>query len=193
MGIDFQGIREIGIRHSAPKDQGATASGSSLKWEDLSFKISPPDFNGGVWKKIVPVKEEGNTLTIQIRSFIPGQILDEQEILFIGYELFHLSDELKKPENLRDGKPPVLRLDFSNITYMSTVILGKFIALNRKQEIPGSNPPAYAFELENMDPEIYDVFLITKLNKLFTIINPPAPTPEPYPYYGNGSGRGNLY
>ena len=173
MGIDFKGIRGIGgIKHAAPKDQGAAGT-SSIRWKDLSFKINPP--KSGKWEKIVPVKEEGNTLTIQIRStLIPGEVLDKGETQVIGYELFHLADELKKPANHRDGKPPVLRLDFSNITYFSSIALGKLITLNKKQNENGST-----FELDGIGPELYEVFEITTLNKIFTIKNPPAPTPKP--------------
>ncbi len=172
-----------GFRFAAPKDLGeAVQQATSDK-----FKINPPT---GGWKKLEFVEQKDNTLTIRIAG-IERKILDEQDIEMIGKELFHLSDELQKPENLVDGKPPVLRLDFSNLTYMSSAALCKLIILNRKQTSGGSE-----FELENIPPKIYGVFETTKLNKLFKIINPPTalPKPEEYsPRWGNGSGRGNLY
>ena len=174
-----------GIRFSAPKDQGGAVQ------QDTSnkFNIVPPV---GGWKKLEFVEQKGNTLTIKI-SGIKRRITDEPDIQIIGEELFHLSGELNKPENYIDGKSPILRLDFSNLIYMSSAILGKFITLNKKQRIPGSAPPKYAFELEGINSKIYEVFEITGLNNLFTIINPPARSPADHSSWGNGSGRGNLY
>ena len=55
-------------------------------------------------------------------------------------------------------------LDFRNVDYLSSAALGKFITLNKKVAGAGGK-----LVLCNIDPNIYEVFEITKLNKLFNI------------------------
>jgi anti-sigma B factor antagonist len=55
-------------------------------------------------------------------------------------------------------------LDFTGITYMASEFLGKLIAFEKKmKEAKGT------LRLCSMDPEIYEVFQITRLNKYFVI------------------------
>jgi anti-sigma B factor antagonist len=55
-------------------------------------------------------------------------------------------------------------LDFSNVEYLSSAALGRFIILHKKVLAAGGRLVLY-----NIDPEIYEVFAVTKLNKLFDI------------------------
>ncbi len=55
-------------------------------------------------------------------------------------------------------------LNFGNVEYLSSAALGKFITLNKKVQAAGGK-----LVLCNIDPNIYEVFEITKLNKLFNI------------------------
>ena len=92
---------------------------------------------------------------ITIVNFIDRKILDEQNIQKIGEDLFSLVDEL--------GRKKIL-LNFGNVEYLSSAALGKFITLNKKVQASGGK-----LILCNIDANIYEVFEITKLNKLFNI------------------------
>src|SRR6516165_11099249 len=92
---------------------------------------------------------------ITVVNFTDRKILDEQNIQIIGEQLFSLVDEM--------GRRKVL-LNFGNVEYLSSAALAKFITLNKKlQKAEGR------LILCNIDPQIKEVFEITKLNKLFTI------------------------
>ena len=93
---------------------------------------------------------------ITVVNFVDKKILDEQNIQIIGEQLFSLVDELGRRK---------LLLNFSNVEYLSSAALGKFITLNKKVNAAGGR-----LILCNIDPQIYEVFEITKLNKLFTIV-----------------------
>src|ERR1043165_8875885 len=90
---------------------------------------------------------------VTVVSFVDRKILDEQNIQIIGEQLFKLVEE--------QGKRKIL-LNFSNVEYLSSAALGKLITLNKKAQAAGGR-----LILCNIDPQIYEVFEITKLNKLF--------------------------
>jgi anti-sigma B factor antagonist len=92
---------------------------------------------------------------VTVVNFTDKKILDEQNIQVIGEQLFSLVDELGRRK---------LLLNFSNVEYLSSAALGKFITLNKKVKGAGGSLILCA-----IDPQIYEVFEITKLNKLFNI------------------------
>jgi anti-sigma B factor antagonist len=92
---------------------------------------------------------------VTVVNFTDKKILDEQNIDVIGKDLFSLVDELGRRK---------LLLNFGNVEYLSSAALGKFITLNKKLQAVGGK-----LVLCNIDPQIYEVFEITKLNKLFNI------------------------
>ena len=92
---------------------------------------------------------------ITVVNFIDKKILDEQNIQKIGEDLFSLVDEL--------GRKKIL-LNFSNVEYLSSAALGKFITLNKKVQASGGK-----LVMCNINDDIFEVFEITKLNKLFNI------------------------
>lgn len=92
---------------------------------------------------------------VTVVNFIDRKILDEQNIQKIGEDLFSLVDEL--------GRKKIL-LNFSNVEYLSSAALGKFITLNKKVQSSGGK-----LVMCNISDDIYEVFEITKLNKLFNI------------------------
>jgi len=97
--------------------------------------------------------EEINDVTVA--KFVDRKILDEANIQIIGNQLFGMvdSDERKK-----------IVLDFSNVEYLSSAALGKLITLDKKvKSVKGK------LRLCNIRPDIYEVFAITRLNKLFDI------------------------
>ncbi len=92
---------------------------------------------------------------VTVVKFTDRKILDEQNIQTIGEQLFSLVDE--------SGRKKLL-LNFGNVEYLSSAALGKLITLNKKVQAAGGR-----LALSNIDPQIYEVFKITKLNQLFSI------------------------
>jgi anti-sigma B factor antagonist len=92
---------------------------------------------------------------VSIVHFVDRKILDEANIQELGRELFHLVEEEQRKK---------LLLNFSNVEFLSSAALGKLITLDKKvKKMSGQ------LKLSNIRPEIYEVFAITKLNKLFDI------------------------
>ena len=103
-------------------------------------------------RRRLEVEDHGD---IAVVNFIDKKILDEQNIQMIGEDLFRLVEELNRRKIL---------LNFSNVEFLSSAALGKLISLNRKvQEVRGK------LMLCGISKEIMEVFVITKLDKLFTI------------------------
>lgn len=92
---------------------------------------------------------------VTVVSFTDRKILDEANIQIIGEQLFSLVEEL--------GRRKVL-LNFGNVEYLSSAALGKLITLNKKLQTANGK-----LILCNISPTIYEVFEITKLNKLLAI------------------------
>lgn len=92
---------------------------------------------------------------VTVINFVDRKILDEQNIQVIGEQLFGLVDQ--------DGRRKLL-LNFGNVEYLSSAALGKLITLNKKLQAVGGR-----LILCNIDPQIFEVFEITKLDKFFNI------------------------
>jgi anti-sigma B factor antagonist len=103
-------------------------------------------------RKRLEVEDVGDVTVV---NFTDRKILDEQNTQLIGEQLFSLVDE--------SGRKKIL-LNFGNVEYLSSAALGKLITLNKKLQAAGGK-----LILCNIDPQIYEVFEITKLNKLFNI------------------------
>jgi anti-sigma B factor antagonist len=94
---------------------------------------------------------EGVTLI----EFVDRNILDEANIQAINEEI---TGEIEK------SSTPKLLISFSNVDHLSSAALGALITINNKiKEKSGE------LHLANIDPQIYEVFVITRLNKLFNI------------------------
>jgi len=92
---------------------------------------------------------------VTVINFVDKKILDEQNIQVIGEQLFSLVDQ--------EGRRKLL-LNFGNVEYLSSAALGKLITLNKKLQGVGGR-----LILCNIDPQIYEVFEITKLDRFFNI------------------------
>jgi anti-sigma B factor antagonist len=92
---------------------------------------------------------------VTVVHFVDRKILDEQNIQIIGDQLFSLVDN--------DGLRKLL-LNFGNVEYLSSAALGKLITLHKKLQAVGGR-----LVLCNIDPQIYEVFEITRLDKFFNI------------------------
>lgn len=108
-------------------------------------------------RKHIDVSEVGE---VNVVRFTDAQILDEVDIQELGEELFALIER----ENLSS-----LLLNFTNVEFLSSAALGKLISLDKKVKAAGGK-----LKLSNIRPEIYEVFNITRLNKLFDIRNDEA-------------------
>ena len=98
------------------------------------------------------VSEVGDVTVVR---FVDRKILDEASIPELGSELFQLVEQEQR------GK---LVLNFSKVDFLSSAALGKLITLDKKVKARSGK-----LKLSNIRPEIYEVFAITKLNKLFDI------------------------
>ena len=103
-------------------------------------------------RKRIKVSEMGDATIVR---FLDRKILDEANIQELGQELFDLVEQ--------DERKRVV-LNFSTVEFLSSAALGKLITLNKKARSHGCQ-----LKLSNVRPEIYEVFAITKLNKLFDI------------------------
>jgi anti-sigma B factor antagonist len=65
---------------------------------------------------------------------------------------------------LEEGKCQNMLLDFSNVQFMSSAFLSLLVKIHKRICERGGK-----LELCNIKPEIYKVFEITQLNKVFTI------------------------
>jgi len=92
---------------------------------------------------------------VAVVRFVDRKILDEANIQELGQELFQLIEE--------EGHKQLL-LNFSSVEFLSSAALGKLITLDKKVKAHDGK-----LKLSNIRPEIYEVFAITKLNKLFDI------------------------
>jgi anti-sigma B factor antagonist len=92
---------------------------------------------------------------VTVVRFVDRKILDEANIQELGVEMFKLVEQEKRKN---------LLLNFSNVEFLSSAALGKLITLDKKVKSNGGR-----LKLSNIRPEIYEVFAITKLNKLFDI------------------------
>jgi len=98
------------------------------------------------------VKKIGDVHQVE---FIDRNILDEANIQQIGEEIASIVDAKPKPR---------LLISFTNVDHLSSAALGTLITVNNKVRNAGGQ-----LRLADIDPQIYEVFVITKLNKLFQI------------------------
>lgn len=96
-------------------------------------------------------REEG----VSVVGFEDRKILEEMTINAIGEKLGEVADA--------DPNPKIL-LDFQKVEHLSSAALGMLITLNKLlAERDGQ------LVLANIHSQIYEVFKITRLNKLFNI------------------------
>jgi len=96
-----------------------------------------------------------NNGDVTIVGFVDRRILDEANIQIIADQLFGLVDD--------QGRRKLI-LNFHNVEYLSSAALGKLITLHKKLvTVKGK------LVLCNISPQIFEVFAITKLDKIFAI------------------------
>ena len=98
------------------------------------------------------VNEVGDVTVVRFRD---QKIIEDINIQELGNEMFQLVEVEKRNK---------LLLNFSSVDFHSSAALGKLITLDKKMKVQGG-----VLKLSNIRPEIYEVFAITKLNRLFDI------------------------
>ena len=98
--------------------------------------------------------------TAEIAKFKDKKILDETALDELRVELLRL---------INDRQGLDLLLDFSNVEFMSSAVLGLLGQVHRKMgTLKGK------LKMCSIHPQIYEVFKLTNLNKLFSIHKDPA-------------------
>ena len=98
------------------------------------------------------IDEVGDVTVVRFRDH---KIVEDINIQQLGLELFRLVEV--------DNRDKLL-LNFSAVDFLSSAALGKLITLDKKMKAHGGT-----LKLSNIRPEIYEVFTITKLTRLFDI------------------------
>ncbi len=99
--------------------------------------------------------EVSESASVSVIRFLDQKIIDPEAIQELGQELFDLveRDDCKK-----------LVLNFENVEFLSSAALGKLITFEKKSKRNDAQ-----LILTNISPEIFQVFAITNLDKLFQI------------------------
>jgi len=100
----------------------------------------------------IEVSESANVTVIRFQD---QKIIDPEAIQELGQELFDLVE--------RDDRKKMV-LNFENVEFLSSAALGKLITFEKKSKRNDAK-----LILTNISPEIYQVFAITNLDKLFQI------------------------
>ena len=125
--------------------------GSTFSFEVVRF-LNDLEKNGMAQYRRIGVTQNND---VAIVSFNDKKILDEASIQELGAELFGLVEQQKMGDIL---------LNFTNVEFLSSAALGKLITLDRKVKASKGR-----MKMCNIRPEIFEVFQITKLNKVFDI------------------------
>ena len=84
------------------------------------------------------------------------------QVEFIDRNIQAISDEISGL--IETESTPQILINFANVDHLSSAALGALITINNKTKEKGGT-----LRLANIDPQIYEVFVITRLNKLFNI------------------------
>ena len=99
--------------------------------------------------------EVNEVADVTVVRFRDQKIVEDLNIQELGQELFQLVE--------KDRREKIL-LNFSSVEFLSSAALGKLITLDKKVKAHSGS-----LKLCRIRPEIYEVFAITKLNRLFDI------------------------
>ena len=100
----------------------------------------------------IAIKNEGS---IAVLELLDEEILDESTINDISDSLFSVQDEQNTEHMI---------LSFVRVKHLSSMALGMLIRLNKKAEEGGGT-----LKLCDIKPSLFEVFRITKLDKLLSI------------------------
>ena len=95
------------------------------------------------------------SMNVSVVQFTDKKIIDPETIQELGQELFDLVD--------KDDRKKMI-LNFTHVEFLSSAALGKLITFHKKSKRANAE-----LILTNISPEIFQVFAITNLDKLFQI------------------------
>jgi anti-sigma B factor antagonist len=98
------------------------------------------------------INKVGDVTVVRFRD---RKIVEDLSIQELGQEMFQLVEA--------EGREKLL-LNFSTVDFLSSAALGKLITLDKKVKAHRGT-----LKLSNIKPEIFEVFCITRLNRLFDI------------------------
>ncbi|HYE02197.1 MAG TPA: STAS domain-containing protein [Phycisphaerales bacterium] len=98
------------------------------------------------------VRRENDVIQVE---FVDRNILDEANIQQIGEEIARLVESQPRPKIL---------ISFANVDHLSSAALGTLISINNKVRARDGQ-----LRLAHIDPQIVEVFKITKLDRIFQI------------------------
>ncbi|MFW6189209.1 MAG: anti-sigma factor antagonist [Planctomycetota bacterium] len=92
---------------------------------------------------------------VAVVSFVTSRILDQSNVQQLGEEFDSLVDQhhLEK-----------IVVNFENVSYMSSAVMGKLVALLKKVQSEGGE-----LKLCNIEESIYEIFEIMRFDKMFDI------------------------
>jgi anti-sigma B factor antagonist len=105
-----------------------------------------------------PAITVGYGTDVTIATFNDLTILDEQQIRELETELLAI---------IANSGEKRLILDFVNVQFMSSAFLGLLVKVHKRVIEAGGH-----LQLYNLDPNLYKIFEITRLTKVFDIIRP---------------------
>jgi anti-sigma B factor antagonist len=108
-----------------------------------------------VHRRIQVSQISGSAGNVSLVRFADRRIIDAANIQELGEELFGLVE--------KEGAKTLV-LSFVNVDFLSSAALNKLIMLNSKLKAAGGK-----MRLCGLKPEIHEVFVITKLTKVFDI------------------------
>jgi len=92
---------------------------------------------------------------VGVVGFRTSRILDQSNVQQLGEELDELLDKHRLSK---------IVINFHNVHYMSSAVMGKLVGLLKKIKGAGGQ-----LKLSNIPPNIYEIFEIMRFNKLFDI------------------------
>lgn len=93
---------------------------------------------------------------ILVVGFSDGKLLDENVIQQVGSELQTIASEAKEEQKIL--------LTFHGVDFMSSAMLGRLV-----QFLKTCKQQSAALKVCSISPEIYEVFKLTRLNKMFDV------------------------
>ena len=101
------------------------------------------------------VEESADAVIVR---FLDKKILNDPAMEILGGRLYAIADKLRTR---------TLILDFANVQYLQSSVLGVMVTLNRKALAGGGK-----LLFRNIDPEVRRVLAMTRLDQLFTVEAP---------------------
>ena len=92
----------------------------------------------------------------------PKVMLDEEAAQQVAEKLLKLADRLA-------GR--TLLLSFAGVTYLTSTLLGKLMALHKRAQTAGGR-----LALRDLRPEVYELFQVTRLHTVLDVLPEERPT-----------------